>query len=102
MFEVLLLGFSWTGKCDVCPASCLLTYHVISQVTTLILYNKHILTHMSNDVRGFGHVRIVVRTSCLFANGEASEVEGRILVGTKKLESPSTGYWETNLRIGIP
>ena len=36
------------------------------------------------QVREFGRVRIVVRTGCLFAIGEASEVQGRILVGTKK------------------
>ena len=32
-----------------------------------------------------GRVRIVLRTGCLFSIGEASEVQGRILVGTKKI-----------------
>ena len=35
-------------------------------------------------VRRFSRVRIVVRTGCLFAIGEASEGQGRILVGTNK------------------
>ena len=30
-------------------------------------------------------MRIVVRTSCLFAMGEASDLQGRVLVGTKKI-----------------
>ena len=34
--------------------------------------------------RGFGHVHIVVRAGWFFAIGEASDLQGRILVATKK------------------
>ena len=33
---------------------------------------------------------------------EDPEYRGRVLVGTKKIESLSMCYWETNLHLGIP
>ena len=45
---------------------------------------KHYIGKCILNVREFGHVRIVVRRGRLFAIGEASDLQGRILVGTKK------------------
>ena len=56
------------------------------QITKNIFWGAHesLSSSPKHGVRGFGRVRIVVRTGCLLAIGEASEVQGRILVGTKK------------------